>query len=133
LAPTLAGAAALIMLGNVLSRVLALGRVMLSSYYFGVSPEMESFTIADNVRTMLFDLLISGMISAALVPVFSAYISWRGGRSCGGSWRRCLRWRWSVSARSSAADGWRAGGGRGHDDAVRAAWRAAADSRADSR
>jgi putative peptidoglycan lipid II flippase len=74
LAGRIAGAAALIMLGNVLSRVLALGRVMLSSYYFGVTVEMKAFTIADNVRTMLFDLLISGMISAALVPVFSDYV-----------------------------------------------------------
>lgn len=75
LAGRIAGAAALIMLGNVLSRLLALGRVMLSSYYFGVTAEMESFTIADNVRTMLFDLLISGMISAAFVPVFSDYVA----------------------------------------------------------
>lgn len=70
----IAGAAALIMLGNVLSRVLALGRVMLSSYYFGVSVDMKAFVIADNVRTMLFDLLISGVVSAALVPVFSEYV-----------------------------------------------------------
>ena len=69
----IAGAALLLMLGSILSRLLGLGREMMSSYYFGLSVEMNAFTIADNVRTMLFDLLISGMISAALIPVLSEY------------------------------------------------------------
>lgn len=73
LAGGIAGAAALIMAGNILSRLLGIGREAMAAYYFGVTVEMHAFTIADNVRTMLFDLLISGMISAALVPVLSEY------------------------------------------------------------
>lgn len=68
-------AAALIMIGNIFSRLLAIGREMVASYYFGVSSVMDAFTIADNVRTMLFDLLISGTISAALIPVLSDYVA----------------------------------------------------------
>ncbi len=68
-----ARAAAILMLGVVLSRVLGLVREQVTSYFWGTTDAVAAFTIADNVHTMLFDLVISGMLQAALVPVLSAY------------------------------------------------------------
>ncbi len=53
--------------------------------YFGSSGELSAFNLAARVPVMLYDLLVGGMLSAALVPVFSEYArpgrartSWRG-------------------------------------------------------
>ncbi|MFN3336290.1 MAG: murein biosynthesis integral membrane protein MurJ [Thermomicrobium sp.] len=68
-----ARAAGVLMVGVVLSRILGLVREQITSYFWGTTNEVAAFTIADNVHTMLFDLVISGMLQAALVPVLSAY------------------------------------------------------------
>lgn len=69
----LARAAGILMVGVVLSRVLGLVREQVIAYFWGTSDAVAAFTIADNVHTMLFDLVISGMLQAALVPVLSSY------------------------------------------------------------
>ena len=60
-------------LGNVASRVVGLARESVISYYFGSSGELSAFNLASRVPAMLYDLLVGGMLSAALVPVFSDY------------------------------------------------------------
>lgn len=70
---TIAKAAAIIMVGTILSRLLGLGREQITSFMFGTGDSVAAFTIADNVHTILFDLVISGMMQAALVPVLSSY------------------------------------------------------------
>lgn len=67
--------AAVIMAGTILSRVLGLVREQITSWLFGTGDAVAAFTIADNIHTMLFDLVISGMMQAALVPVLSSYAS----------------------------------------------------------
>lgn len=57
------------MAGNLLSRVLGLVREQLASGLYGTGDQIAAFQIADNVHTLLFDLVISGMLQAALVPV----------------------------------------------------------------
>ena len=37
--------------------------------YSGTGDKIAAFQIADNVHTLLFDLVISGMLQAALIPV----------------------------------------------------------------
>jgi len=69
----IAGAAIIIMLGNILSRVLGMAREQLAAGLFGTGDAIAAFTIADNVHTLLFDLLISGMLQAALVPVLAQW------------------------------------------------------------
>ena len=66
-------AAFIIMAGNLLSRLLGLAREQLASYYFGTGDAIAPFRVADSLLTILYDLLISGMVAAALVPVLSEY------------------------------------------------------------
>lgn len=67
----IASAATAIALGNVASRVLGLVREMVISYLFGASGLVSAFDAASRAPRMLFDLLIDGLVSSALVPVFS--------------------------------------------------------------
>ncbi len=67
-------AAALLMAGTILSRILGLVREQVTAYLFGTGDIVAAFTIADNIHTMLFDLVISGMMQAALIPVLSEYV-----------------------------------------------------------
>jgi putative peptidoglycan lipid II flippase len=70
-APGIASAATIIALGNVTSRVLGLLREMVIADLFGATGLVSAFDIAARVPRMLYDLLIDGLISSALVPVFS--------------------------------------------------------------
>lgn len=66
-------AAIVLMLGNVLSRVLGLVREQLAAGLFGTGDAIAAFTIADNIQTLLFDLLASGALQAALIPVLAQW------------------------------------------------------------
>ena len=61
------------MLGNIISRLLGLVREQVIGAVFGVKMATDVFTVASAVPTMVYDLLVSGAISAALVPVFTDY------------------------------------------------------------
>ena len=64
-------AAGIIALGNISSRVLGLVREQIIAYAFGASGLVSAFGIASKVPKMIYELLVGGMLSAALVPVFS--------------------------------------------------------------
>jgi putative peptidoglycan lipid II flippase len=68
-----ARAAGVIALGNVSSRVLGLFRVTLIAGLFGATGLVSAYQVAATVPTMIYDLLVGGMLSSALVPVFSEY------------------------------------------------------------
>jgi len=67
----IAHAAGLIALGSISSRVLGLFREQLIAYLFGATGLVSAFGIATKVPKMIYELLVGGMLSAALVPVFS--------------------------------------------------------------
>ncbi|MCL4833310.1 MAG: murein biosynthesis integral membrane protein MurJ [Caldilineaceae bacterium] len=69
----LARSATLLSIGNIASRALGLLREMVINTIFGPSGLVSAFTVASFVPTMLYDFLIGGMLSAALVPVLSDY------------------------------------------------------------
>jgi putative peptidoglycan lipid II flippase len=71
----IAQAAGIIALGNVASRVLGLAREMTKSGLFGAGPHVDALNVAFRVPSTLFELLVGGMISSALVPVLSDYAS----------------------------------------------------------
>ena len=69
--PSLLRSASLLSAGNMISRLLGLVREMVITYYFGASGQVSAFRVAAQVPTMLYDFLVGGMLSAALVPVLS--------------------------------------------------------------
>ncbi len=71
--PSVARSAAMLSLGNVLSRVLGMVREIIIPHYFGATGYVSAFRTAEFVIKMLYDLLVGGMLSAALVPVLSDY------------------------------------------------------------
>lgn len=68
-------AAAILAIGNVASRVLGLAREAVKADLFGASGLLAAFEVASLVPTTLFDLIIGGIVSSALVPVFSNYVA----------------------------------------------------------
>ena len=73
--PGLARSAGIIALGNVGSRALGLVREMVIAHFFGAEGPVSAFRLASRIPTMTYDLLVGGMLSAALVPVFSEYLA----------------------------------------------------------
>lgn len=69
----IARAAIILMAGTILSRIFGIGRESTITFLFGADSRTDAFTIANHVATIVYDLLISGTVSAALVPVFSEY------------------------------------------------------------
>jgi putative peptidoglycan lipid II flippase len=59
--------------GNVASRFLGLAREAVKADLFGASGALAAFEAAALVPTTLFDLVVGGIVSSALVPVFSDY------------------------------------------------------------
>jgi putative peptidoglycan lipid II flippase len=72
-APGLARNASLLSLGNVASRALGLLREMVIATFFGTIGEVGAFRIAAQVPMLVYDFLVGGMLSAALVPTLSEY------------------------------------------------------------
>lgn len=70
----IAGSAAIVMLGTIFSRLVAIPRESLIAGKFGDGVVTGSFTIAENVLTIFFDLLLAGVASAVLVPVLSEFV-----------------------------------------------------------
>jgi putative peptidoglycan lipid II flippase len=70
-----AQAAGLIALGNIASRVLGLAREMVKSGLFGAGPNVDALNVAFRLPNTLYELLVGGMVSSALVPVLSGYSS----------------------------------------------------------
>ncbi|MDQ7029142.1 MAG: murein biosynthesis integral membrane protein MurJ [Ardenticatenia bacterium] len=69
----IARAAGLISLGNVASRVLGLVRETVFANQFGSSGAYSAFVAASAIPMMVYDMLIGGLLSSALVPVFSEH------------------------------------------------------------
>src|SRR5206468_9919969 len=66
----LAGAAGVIALGNLLSRGLGLLRDVVIASTFGATDGTDAFVLARTLPTILYDLLVGTVSTAAFVPVF---------------------------------------------------------------
>ncbi len=69
----IARSAGILALGSVTSRALGLAREILIADLFGATGPVSAFRLASRVPLMIYDLLVGGMLSAALVPVLSDY------------------------------------------------------------
>jgi putative peptidoglycan lipid II flippase len=75
----LARNASIIALGNVASRLLGLVRDRVKGHYFGSTGAVSAYESAIIIPVTIYELLIGGLVSSALVPVFSDYLA-RGKR-----------------------------------------------------
>ena len=90
----LAGAAGILMLGFVASRVLGLVRNAVLASYFGASREYEAYVAAIAVPDTVFQVLAGGAMGAAFIPVFARYLAQEDQKEA---------WRLSSSAITLAA------------------------------
>ncbi|MBI2887856.1 MAG: murein biosynthesis integral membrane protein MurJ [Chloroflexi bacterium] len=84
--PPLARAALVLSLGNVGSRILGLAREQVIAGLFGAVAATDAFRVSSRVPLALYDLLVGGMVSSALVPVFSSYLAAGRRRELGELW-----------------------------------------------
>jgi putative peptidoglycan lipid II flippase len=64
-------AATIILIGNILSRFIGAARDIVITSLFGTGANVSGYLTALIVQTSVYDLLVSGVISAAFIPVFS--------------------------------------------------------------
>ena len=69
--------ASLLSLGGIASRVLGLVREIVIASLFGATGTVSAFRVASQVPVLLYDFLVGGMLSAALIPVLSEYLQSR--------------------------------------------------------
>jgi putative peptidoglycan lipid II flippase len=67
----IARAAGILALGSIASRALGLVREQIIAYKFGAGGWVSAFGIAAQIPNTIYELLVGGMLSAALVPVFT--------------------------------------------------------------
>jgi putative peptidoglycan lipid II flippase len=76
----LARSAGIIALGNIASRILGMIRMTLIAGLFGATGLVSAYQIAATVPSMAYELLVGGLLSSALVPIFSEYATARDRR-----------------------------------------------------
>jgi putative peptidoglycan lipid II flippase len=69
----IAGAAVLLSVGNVSSRVLGLARETFIANLFGAEGPVSAFRVASRTYNLFYELTVGGIIASALVPVLSEY------------------------------------------------------------
>jgi putative peptidoglycan lipid II flippase len=75
---SLAGAAGSISAATLISRILAMGREMVMSRYFGAGYYTDAFNVAFRIPNMLRDLFAEGALSSAFVPTYIRTINDKG-------------------------------------------------------
>ena len=68
----LAGAALIVMVCFVLSRVTGLAREVVIGAHFGTSPELDAYLAAFRLPDLLFQLVAGGAVGSAFIPTFAA-------------------------------------------------------------
>jgi len=67
----IARSTAVFSVATAVSRVLGLGREIVSAYYFGVAGKINAFTVAIQIPNLVRSLVADAALSGAFVPVFS--------------------------------------------------------------
>lgn len=75
----IARSAGIVALGQILTRALGMAREMAIAAVFGATGMVDAYRAARRVPITLYDLLVGGLVSSALVPTFSEYVA-RGRR-----------------------------------------------------
>ncbi|MBA2625758.1 MAG: murein biosynthesis integral membrane protein MurJ [Acidimicrobiia bacterium] len=70
LAPSLLRSSAVVALGTALSRITGFGRLAATTYAIGLGRLTDAYTLANTAPNIVYELLLGGVLSATLVPVF---------------------------------------------------------------
>lgn len=84
--PSLGRSTAVMAVGTVLSRVTGFGRVLALAYVLGFERLTDTYNLANTTPNIIYELVLGGVLSATLVPVFVGSLSagtddedgWRG-------------------------------------------------------
>ena len=60
--------------GTALSRVSGLARIVVLGYVLGQTALTDAYLIANETPNIVYDLLLGGLLSATLVPLFSTFV-----------------------------------------------------------
>jgi len=71
---SLTGAALIVMSSIIVSRITGFVREMLVPNLIGVNEEGDAYTVAFKITGLMYDMLVGGAVSAALIPVLSGYM-----------------------------------------------------------
>src|SRR6185503_15980862 len=71
----IARAAGTVMAAFVLSNLIGLVRQMLVSRAFGTGTELDSFTAAQRLTDVLFNLVAGGALASAFIPTFTGFLT----------------------------------------------------------
>lgn len=69
-APSLGRSTAIMAAGTLLSRVTGFGRVFALAYALGASRLTDTYTLANNTPNIIYELVLGGVLSGTLLPVF---------------------------------------------------------------
>ncbi len=61
--------------GTLASRLTGLLRLLALAYALGIGPFSDSFNLANNTPNIIYDLLLGGIISASILPVFVGHLA----------------------------------------------------------
>lgn len=61
--------------GTFMSRLTGLLRLLALAYALGIGPFSDSFNLANNTPNIIYDLLLGGIISASILPVFVGHFA----------------------------------------------------------
>jgi len=86
----IARSAGILAMGSIVSRLLGLIREQIIAYFFGASGLVSAFGVASILPNMIYEMLIGGMLSAALVPVFSQVREQEGNEALWGLFSRVI-------------------------------------------
>lgn len=81
LTQTITGAAILLSIASLGSRVLGLVRDRIFAHYFGAGATLDAYYAAFKIPDFLFNLIILGALSAGFIPVFTKYLHEQGKES----------------------------------------------------
>lgn len=70
---------AIMAVGTVLSRVTGLGRVLALAYVLGMSRLTDTYNLANTTPNIIYELVLGGILSATLVPVFVSRLTTTAG------------------------------------------------------
>jgi putative peptidoglycan lipid II flippase len=86
-APGLARSAAIQAVGTALSRITGFGRIFALAYALGADRLADTYTLANNTPNIIYELILGGVLSGTLLPVFVRELRKTGEREEAEGWR----------------------------------------------